>query len=290
VTRRALVTGGTGFIGGQLARRIVADGWQVTLLVRSPERVPADLAGSCRVLPADPDGARFAAGVADAAPDVCFHLATHFTGVHTPADVDSMIATNVGLGTRLAEALSTRDDVAFVNVGTIWQHHGARPYGPSSLYAATKQAFVDVLRYYAECTPLRAVTVELSDTYGAGDPRTKLLQLLAQAHRTGRPLRLSPGEQLVSFVHVDDVLDALLAAVPLADSTAPSFSAFGCTMTVREFVALVGRALGSQVPVEWGAREYRPREMLQPWAVWPPVPGWAPRTDLLAGLRAVLAR
>jgi nucleoside-diphosphate-sugar epimerase len=289
VTPTALVTGASGFIGGHLARRLVADGWAVTLLGRSSARLPADLARDCRVLPSDVGPDEFAGRLADDRPDVCFHLATHFVGVHGPADDDPLVEANVGFGVRLADALAHAGEVAFVNVGTVWQHHDGRPYGPTSLYAATKQAFADLLQYYAECTPLRAVTVELSDTYGAGDRRVKLPQLLTRAVQTGEPLLLSPGEQLVDFTHVDDVVEALLRAVPLAGPAAPAYAVGGDPMTLRGFVDLVGEVLGEPVPVRWGARDYRPRERMGRWAVTPPLPGWTARTDLRTGLTALFA-
>jgi nucleoside-diphosphate-sugar epimerase len=288
VRPRALVTGATGFVGPHLVRRLLVDGWDVAVLTRSSSRLAEDLAEQCEVLGSDVGPEEFTAQVCRFAPRVCFHLATHFVGVHGPEDIGPLVAGNLELGTRLADALAALPDATFVNVGTVWQHHDSRAYGPSSLYAATKQAFVDVLQFFAESTSLRAVTVELSDTYGPDDDRGKLLQLLVQAAQTGESLRLSPGGQLVDFIHVADVVDALLQAVPHASHRAPSFSVHGSPMALREFVALVGEVLGAEVPVEWGARPYRPREMMAPWTYFPELPDWKPRIGLRDGLAAVL--
>jgi nucleoside-diphosphate-sugar epimerase len=289
MSRRALVTGAGGFIAPHLTRRLLADGWEVGLVARSTSRVPGDLLQRAALIPADVEAAAFTDAVQAFGPEVCFHLATHFVGVHGPGDVDPLIAANLTLGTRLAEALSAQGEAAFVNVGTVWQHHDGRRYGPTSLYAATKQAFADVLQFYAECTPLRAVTVELSDTYGPHDRRTKLLQLLVRAHRTGDPLPLSPGEQWIDLTHVADVGTALVGAADLAGADAPVFAVSGTAMPLREFVALVGELLGAEVPVQWCARPYRPREMMTPWRYSPPLPGWRPSVDLRTGLADVLA-
>jgi nucleoside-diphosphate-sugar epimerase len=287
---RALVTGASGFIAPHLVRRLLADGWEVGLVVRSTSRVPEDLLPHTSLLRADVEAAAFTDAVQAFAPGTCFHLATYFVGVHGPADVDPLIAANLTLGMRLAEALSTQGGATFANVGTIWQHHDSRRYGPTSLYAATKQAFADVLQFYAECTPVRAVTVELPDTYGPDDQRTKLLQLLVRAHRTGEPLLLSPGQQWIDLVHVADVVTALVRAPDLAGADAPAYSLSGTLLPLREFVALVGELLGATVPVQWGARPYRPREMMAPWRYAPPVPDWRPSVDLREGLAAVLAQ
>lgn len=288
MSRRALVTGASGFIGQHLSRRLLREGWQVALLTRSPSNLPSDLRHGCTVLSTDVCDEEFAAQTRRFTPDVCFHLATHTVVVHRPTDIRPLLTANVELGTRLADALSGLDAATMVNVGTVWQHRDGRPYAPSSLYAATKQAFVDVLRFFTETTSLKAATVELSDTYGPGDGRPKLLPALVHAARTGEKLSMSPGGQLVDYVHVDDVVTALVQAVAHAAADVPSFSVHGTPMVLRDFVELVGEVLGNQVPVRWGARAYRPREMMTPWTYHPDLPGWAPAIGLREGLAGVL--
>ena len=100
-----------------------------------------------------------------------------------------MVTANVGFGTALAEAVSQAGDCTFVNTGTVWQHYDARPYSPVSLYAAMKQAFTDVLRFYQEVAGLPVVTLELTDTYGPGDPRPKLLPILFKRRARERSCR-----------------------------------------------------------------------------------------------------
>jgi nucleoside-diphosphate-sugar epimerase len=289
VTGRALVTGASGFVGPHLVRRLLADGWQTAVLTRSSSRLPADLADRCTRLVSDAGWDLVDRQLRESAPDVCFHLATHFVATHQPADVGPLVAANVHLGARLLESLSAAGRTTFVNVGTVWQHHGGRPYAPTSLYAATKQAFGAVVQYYAECREVPAVTVELADTYGLGDRRGKLLQSLVRATVTGVPLGLSPGHQVVDLTHVDDVVDGLLTAAGVASTAAPVFSVHGTVLTVRDLVALVGELLGSPVPVDWGARPYRTREMMAPWLHTPVLPGWRPAVSLRSGLPAVLA-
>ena len=91
-----------------------------------------------------------------------------------------------------------------------WQHFGTPDYRPVNLYAATKQAFEDVLAYYADAQGIAAVTLELYDTYGPGDPRRKLIRILFEAARSGEPIQLSPGEQVIELLHVDDAVPRIV--------------------------------------------------------------------------------
>jgi nucleoside-diphosphate-sugar epimerase len=281
---RALVTGATGFVGGHLVRRLVDDGWAVDALVRDPAAALPD-GVAAHAIPGPIDD--LIALVGRLEPEVCFHLATAFRGVHVPADIEPMVTANVGFGTALAEAVSRAGDCVFVNTGTVWQHYDARPYSPVSLYAATKQAFTDVLRFYEEVAGLPVVTLELADTYGPGDPRPKLLPILLRAARERTQLQMTDGTQLIALLHVDDAVSALLATAA-AEPGATYGAAGDEILTLRDLVARFESVSGLRVDAEWGARPARPREMMRPWMVSGPPPGWSPHVSLDAGIRALV--
>src|SRR5260370_942833 len=109
----------------------------------------------------------------------------------------------------------------FVNTGTSWQHYEGAAYNPVCLYAATKQAFDDILRYYRERFGLRVVTLELSDTYGPGDPRKKLVPLLVERVKDRQKLSMSAGEQRISLVFISDVVEAFVRALEIVGDLPP---------------------------------------------------------------------
>lgn len=290
--KTALITGATGFIGGHLARRLAIDGWQTHAVIRAGSNT-ASLASFL-----DPahihlhDGTM--SGMFDivraARPVVIFHLASLFLAQHTTADVTSLIRSNVEFGTQLAEAAAVEKVFLFINTGTAWQHFNDEDFNPVNLYAATKQAMSSILRYYAETGAFRVINLELFDTYGPGDARPKLFSALRKAADSRQPLAMSPGDQLVDLVHVDDVVEAYLAAANLPVAAA-SFQTFtvnsGHPMRLQDLVQLWARVAQKIPAAEWGARPYRPREVMIPWSRGCTIPGWRPRVPLEAGLRAM---
>jgi nucleoside-diphosphate-sugar epimerase len=279
--RRALVTGATGFVGTALVDRLLRDGWCVDALVRRAGAALPD-GVTPHLIPDDIDDLMTL--VTRVAPTHCFHLATSFRGVHTPADIEPMIDANIRFGTVFAEAAARVPGVRFVNTGTVWQHYDAAPYSPVSLYAAIKQAYADVLYFYAEVEGLEVRTLELTDTYGPGDRRAKLVPMLLRAATQGTPIEMTDGTQLIDLVHVDDAAGALLAT-----ADAPAGRTYGArgegAITLRELLDRFQRVTGLTVDVRWGARPTRPREMLRPWMTAEPPPGWSPTIGLDAGLR-----
>ncbi|UVI40859.1 NAD-dependent epimerase/dehydratase family protein [Qipengyuania spongiae] len=291
--KRALVTGATGFIGGRLVHALVRDGWTIHCLCR-PESDIRSLDPQAIVLRAQAQPDEIAEVMREAKPDIVFHLASLYLSDHEAADVDRLISSNVLFTALLAEAMTASGVVRLVNTGTAWQRFGvedARDYNPVNLYAATKQAASDVLRYYHDARKLSLVTLELFDTYGRGDPRRKIVQLLVDAARSGDTLGLSPGEQMIDLTHVDDVIDAFLLAGRrlFNDNGRPRNERFllsGERTSLRDLAILVGDTLGRPINVEFGARPYRPREVMEPVVAGTEdrLPHWHPQRSLVSCL------
>jgi nucleoside-diphosphate-sugar epimerase len=291
---RCLITGATGFVGSRLARRMVADGHDCHVVVRPDSKLDELTPVRDRLTVHVHDGTTngMARLMDEAAPDVVFHLAAYFVAVHQPNDVDRLVEANLRFGTQMVEALSERERPLLVNTGTSWQHFHMAAYRPVSLYAATKQAFEDMLAYYADATPLQVITLKLFDTYGPGDPRKKLLFALSNAARSGERMALSGGEQHIDLVHVDDAVEAfVLAGKRLLSGVVHEPESYavssGAAPTLRELVNTFARVAG-ELNVDWGARPYRAREVMHPWRGGDPVPGWIPKVGLEEGLRGMV--
>jgi nucleoside-diphosphate-sugar epimerase len=291
---KALVTGATSYVGSKLCERLLADGWQVEAIIRAAGRpLPEPLANKVQLHSYDGSTQSLIDAVATSAPDFVFHLASLFIAEHRSEQVTDLINSNVLFGTQLIEACARAGVKRFINTGTSWQHYRSDAYDPVCLYAATKQAFEGIMDYYCSSESLHATTLHLYDTYGPADPRSKVLNLLIDAAKTGRHLDMSPGEQLVDLVHIDDVVSAfVLAAIAQpnsADAVHRKFSV--CSrkpLSIQSLVGEIGLAAGKPINVSFGACPYRKREVMQPLYVHPDVPNWKPRLDLRTGLKSLL--
>lgn len=286
---RLLVTGATGFVGGHLARQARAGGHEVVAVARAGSDTRALEALGCRVLRTDGTTAALVDGVAAADPDVAVHLAARFVAEHQTAQLDGILEDNLRFGAQLFEGLAASRCRSVVIAGTSWQH-GHAPGAqdePVCLYAAAKTAFEALAAWWVAARSFRVTSLKLFDTYGPDDPRGKLFSALLRAARSGEPLALSPGEQRLDLLYVDDAVAAFLA-VAEAPSAGAAFRAYGLPSgerhTLREVVALFEEALGQPIPVRWGARPYREREVMEPWDGAPALPGWSPRVSLREGL------
>lgn len=233
------MTGGAGFIGSALVRRLVRDGRAV---------VNADAltyAGSLAALAevAGADGYHFAqVDVRDAAavralferhrPVACVHLAAES---HVDRSIDApatFMETNVlGTFTMLQEALRywqalearSRDMFRFLHVSTdeVFGSLGpdgafteASPYRPNSPYAASKAAADHLARAWYRTYGLPVIVSNCSNNYGPYQYPEKLIPLVIHEALAGRTLPVyGAGEQVRDWLYVDDHVDGLLAAL-----------------------------------------------------------------------------
>lgn len=293
MTRSVVVTGASGFIGSHLSRRLLEQGCEVFAL-----HIPTcDLSALpdhpfLHLRPTTGEVKELKAILQEAKPMVVVHLASLILGSHGEDEVGTLIDSNVRFGACLLEAMRASGVQNIVNAGTSWQHYDNAAYNPVNLYAATKQAFEDVLTYYVEAHQLSATTLYLFDTYGPNDRRPKVLNLLFQAAVTQTALDISPGEQRLDLVHVDDVCRAFLIAIDMTDQRKGTHERFavssGRTVSLRELVKGLNAIAPRAAIVNWGARHYREREVMTPWVGGEKVPGWEPKVGLAEGLKQLV--
>lgn len=285
---RAFVTGASGFIGGHLLSGLQSGGWEVHALTRGSVHLERASAG-VTFHPHDGSTLGLIRILERVRPEIVFHLASLFLADHRPEQVEGLVHSNLLLGVQLVEAMTASGVRYLVNTGTSWQHFGTEGFRPVNLYAATKQAFETLLAYYNDARGLSCITLKLYDTYGPGDRRRKLVNILVEAANSGEPIAMSPGDQTIRLTYIDDVVRAFLVAGKrlMASGTTLLEDWFvdGEALTVQALVERMEKVSGHPIAAQWGRRPHRPREVMLP--VTPGnrcLPGWSPLVSLDLGL------
>ncbi|HXJ82931.1 MAG TPA: SDR family NAD(P)-dependent oxidoreductase [Candidatus Methylomirabilis sp.] len=301
--RRALVTGATGFIGANLARRLLADGHDVHLLTR-PGSVTAwriaDLRGHVAVHDADltdRDGVERA--VAAARPEWVFHLAVY--GAY-PWQTDSqrIFSTDV-LGTvNLLAACARHGAEAFVNTGSSAEYGFKKDApaetdaaDPTSVYGVAKLAATLHCRVVARQHQARISTLRLYSVYGPfEEPRRFIPALVTAGLRGALPPLVNP-DVARDFVYVEDVCDAYVRAAAASEQEAGAVYNVGTgkQTTIGEAVATARDLMQIECDARFGSLPNRPWDT----SVWVcdnrlirARLGWSPRTSFRDGLRRTL--
>jgi nucleoside-diphosphate-sugar epimerase len=289
--RVAFITGASGFLGSHLAKQLLSQDWVVHIIVRPNSGLQQlkSIRDMVNVHVLNGELSSLIEILKEARPDVVFHLASLFISEHKPEDVSSLILSNVLFSSSLLEAMNLAGIKNIVNTGTAWQNYFGQLYDPVNLYAATKQAFQDILSYYVYAQNFNSITLKLCDTYGPNDPRRKLIKLLINAARSREELVLSPGDQEIDFLHVDDVVRAFIVAAEklLTEYSRDSVYSIssGRPITIKALVGEIENLLGLKIPIVWGGRPYRDREVMKALPTEPSLPNWKPIIELRVGLK-----
>ncbi|MCF6775563.1 NAD(P)-dependent oxidoreductase [Thiotrichales bacterium 19X7-9] len=277
-----LVTGATGYIGSKLTKKLVDDGHRVVCIIRghSDLRLLKSVSDRIDLIVWDGSVDSLAEGIKDFKIDLVFHLASCFIAEHKSHQVTDLIESNILFGTHLLEAMLINGIKCIINTGTSWQHYNNADYDPVCLYAATKEAFEQLITYYINAHQFKCITLKLFDTYGPDDPRKKLLHLLKNIAQTNEPLAMSAGLQQINLVHIDDVINAFLIAAlrVLNHQQFKPYEFFavasGDVLTLKEVVKRFELSQGVKLSIKWGERPYRARETMRLWQDYKTLPNW----------------
>lgn len=270
--RRVLVTGGAGFIGSHLVRRLIALGADVVVVddfsapsARQPEQ------GAMVHELTLPDQA-FPQIVRDGRFDAIFHLAG---AAYVPPSIEDPVADlrqNVLLTLHVLEAVRRAGlTIPFVYTSS------AAVYGsptelpireetkvcPVSPYGASKLGAEQYVSLYARLFRMRTAALRLFSVFGPGQRKQVVYDFIAKLHATPNHLLVhGTGDETRDMVYVDDVVSAALCVADRAPLEGEVYNvASGERTSVRQIAEAVAAQLELQPAFEFTG-EVRPGDAL----------------------------
>lgn len=261
--KKVLITGGLGFIGSNLAHRLVAAGARVTLVDNlRPEyggnrRNVAGLGRRVRVVIADVrDRARLPGLVRGQ--DYLFNLAGQTSHMDSMTDPDTDLEVNCRAQLSILEACrrhNPRIRIVFASTRQIYgrpeylpvdERHPLRPVDVNGI---NKLAGEEYHRLYSEIHGVRSTVLRLTNTIGprmrVKDARQTFVGVWIKQALQGKAFEVWGGRQLRDFTDVEDAVDALLlaAAKPAAVGRVYNLGGRG-RISLRELAEVVVAATG----------------------------------------------
>jgi len=295
---KVLLTGITGFIGSHVARQLLATEGEVYGLVRqgsNPWRIE-DIQASLKLVQADlADEAALKELMTRLKPDAILHLAWFAEPgvyIHSMQNLDMLTAS-----LRLAALAASSGCQYFMGAGTCFEYdlsYGylseSTPVKPQSIYAASKLAFKYMLDQIGRTNGMETAWARLFYQYGAFEDKRRVVPAVITSLLNHQTQKLTSGEQIRDYLHVEDVASALTAIFHQRVTGEVNLGS-GNPITIRALTTKIGTLLGRANLLEYGAIPQNPqdprfvcannRRLVEQ-------TGWKPRYDLEEGLQQTI--
>lgn len=299
--QNVLITGGAGFIGTHLCRRLAAMGINVSVLDLKTPTEPVDnvtyVKGDVR------DSAAIQKALAGI--DTVFHFAAIVSVPECQGKPLESYQTNLMGTAQVLNAISSlkqKTKVVFAGSAAVYGHLGRISHSlsedqqlptPLSFYGAQKLGSEQMIQVYRQTQGLSAVVFRFFNVYGPGQdassPYSGVISKFSQLIRSQQSLSLhNGGVQTRDFISVHDIVEACVKAhqLPLAECDAnPINLGSGNSITVEQLANEMMRAFKTKVECQHtAARDGDVQHSTANIERAKTILNWTPQVDIGAGL------
>jgi GDP-L-fucose synthase len=260
--RRVLVTGGGGFFGRHLVRRLERERPAAIVVPRAADFDLRDADAAARCL-------------ADARPDCVLHAAASVGGIGANrAHPGRFFYDNAVMGLHLIEASRRAGVGRFVALGTVCSYPGDTPVPfreddlwngypepTNAPYGLAKKMLLVQLQAYRTEYGFSGIYLIPVNLYGPGDnfdPETShvipaMIRRFSEAKEDGlgEVVLWGDGSPTREFLHAEDAAEAIVLAAERYDGAAPVNVGSGEEISIRDLAAKVARAVGYEGRIAW---------------------------------------
>jgi Nucleoside-diphosphate-sugar epimerases len=286
-----LVTGATGFLGSHLAKALLREGYQVTILKRS-------FSNTSRIediLPYidayDLDRCDLQQPFKDVKIDIVIHTATCYGRKNE--EVSTILDANILFPIKLLETAVSNGVNAFLNTDTFFTKFPDYKY--LGKYILTKKHFFEWGKFFSFETKLHFLNIKLEHLYGLDDDDSKFTNYIINNCLDNTPeIKLSKGQQKRDFIYIDDVISAYCTIIEKSNCLNDRFQEYelgsGTSTSIHDFAELVRQITNSKTIFKYGALPYRENEIMDSKANLDSLNklGWNVKINLKDGIKLIV--
>ena len=303
MNRRVLVTGGNGFIGSKVLKKLLENGDTPIIIKRNSSDMWRIETILNQIILYNIDKLSLDKVFETEKIDAVINLATYYKKNNTFQDIEKLVETNVKFPSQILQLCSDHEVPIFVTAGSYFQY--ATNYIsstvtnssiPRDLYAATKSALTKIMEYYSSRFNTRTVELTLFTPYGEMDHEEKLVPYLIKQALQKSTVYLSSGFQKLNMVYVEDVAAAFVKSLDLVEKKTFTHHRIDVANTksysIRDIVTVIEDIIQSNLIVKWNSVNINETdqddEIMINNSEIEKIMNWKPKFDLYEGLRKTI--
>jgi nucleoside-diphosphate-sugar epimerase len=283
MVKRVLVIGAAGFIGSNLTKKLVKNDYEVVVLKRSTDNLDrlTEVKEKLRFYDSDKD--QLDQAFTENKIDLVINLATNF-GRSKDAKTSDLVSTNILFAIQVAE-VAVRNKVEYL-------FNTDSSLDPAvNLYAYTKKVAKQLLKDYF-ANSIKIFNLRLEYVYGPHDDLNKMIPMAVDKLKNNLPLELTPAEQDLDFLNIEDCTDAFLYVISHQADFANDFIDLqigsGQTTKIKDLILMIKAVAGSESKIQFGAVSYREHEQMYSKADLTTMKGWQPKVSVEQGIKDLI--
>lgn len=303
--KNALITGGAGFLGPHLVRRLLKEGWQVTAVDNFFNGTKRHLQPFISdphfvFIEGDITGLDFIRTVIEASkPDMIYHLAAIHFIPYCIANPRETIHVNVTGTQTILDALEHTPTRGFVlaSTGDVYlpsdtPHREEDPLGSFNIYGQSKYFCEKLISLAQKKYPKTKFAIaRFFNIYGPGETNPHLLPDIFDCLKEGRVLRLGNMDPKRDYIYVEDMAHALYRLATYEGGETVFNIGTGIGSSVWDIVKCLESIIGYPLRVETNPAKVRKTErqnLIADISLIKRVLNWSPSVSLEAGLKSTL--
>lgn len=311
MTKRILVTGGTGFIGSNLIPKLVLEGHEVYALVRNISNRTPTFPEKTKIIVGDlRDGLDLRKPIMDADPNIIVHLAASTSVAYSHLHPQEIFDINTGGTVDLATIASDLPSLeAFLMAGTSEEYGNQKiipisedaPLNANQPYAVSKVQADLYLHYLWSSNGFPAIVVRPFNTYGRLENFNFVTESIIVQMLTKKTVYLGNPSPVRDFLYVDDHIEGylkLIRAPEIVHTIGPNRAINLCTgrgTSIKTLAETIARIMDfDESNIIWKySNLVRPTEiekLVGDNSKAKKLLGWSPRTDLESGLSLLIKK
>ena len=226
-------------------------------------------------------------------PDIIINCAADQNLYDDKKTIVNLINSNITANSLfLNQAVKNNNFKGFICFGTKWEFDENRKFNPLNLYAATKHANDSLLKYFSKKYNFAAISLKIFDIYGNGNKNKTILNLLLKSYKKKKILKISPGNQYLDYVHVDELYELVkMICDDIIKNKLIGFETFTVSskkpIKLKSLIRKLDYTLKNPLKVKIGAKRYRENEAMKAIKKIYNYPSWKSKLNLIKELEKI---